>query len=187
MPSPPAAEIWSRKAAPPRIGIAAGIAILLAVAYLLAYSAGVKGIKIYNGSDDDTSGRSTGEPASRSGTLIAALAALPVALVLTLGRKGIVIDRKRLILTRWYGLLVPFSKHEFPLHPFHRIRVIREFRTDSEATGYYYPVQFVGADNAALTIEDTIIPDRSRELARELALFLGWPWDDLKPYDPKDG
>ncbi len=67
-----------------------------------------------------------------------------VGAALMFGRSGITIDRTKMTVTKWWGLLVPMKVTVFDLNGFDRITVGKEVRSDSNSSKTVFPVRLAG-------------------------------------------
>jgi len=103
-----------------------------------------------------------------------------VGLVLMLGRRGIVIDRQRHRVVKWYGLLFPMIRREKFLTLCDRLTLTREVQKSDKSTRIVYPVRLEGNDqDAAIHIEEPLDYQEARRTAESLAEFLRLPLEDL--------
>ena len=103
-----------------------------------------------------------------------------VGLGLMAGRRGIVIDRQRHRVVRWYGLLCPMVRRESLLDLCDRLALTREVRKSDKSTRVVYPVRLEGnAQDAVIHIEEPLDYQEARRTAESLAGFLRLPLVDL--------
>jgi hypothetical protein len=103
-----------------------------------------------------------------------------VGLGLMAGRRGIVIDRQRHRVVRWYGLLCPMVRRESLLGLCDRLALTREVRKSDKSTRIVYPVRLEGnAQDAVIHIEEPLDYQEARRTAESLARFLRLPLMDL--------
>ena len=97
---------------------------------------------------------------------------------LMFGRSGITIDRRRGILTKWWGLVVPMKRTEALLDTFDRVRLsYHAGDSDSAAT---FPVDLIPRDaTKPLPVRRPTDYAEARRLAEGLAKFLIRPLEDL--------
>ena len=99
-----------------------------------------------------------------------------VGLGLMTGRRGIIIDRRRHRVVKWYGLLVPMMRTEHMIVLCDRLDVSREVRTSDDSTQIVYPVRIEGnAQEKPVCIEEPLDYQQARATAESLARFLGLP------------
>lgn len=172
--SPSDPERWALRSKPPLLLIAVGLLIFLSGVYLFCYGLGIEGFSVGEGGDESFG--SSGRPASRPTMLWLGLAYILGGLVMILGRRGVVIDKRLGIARRWYGLLFPFRRREFPLTLYNRLAIRREEQNDAEGgTIVSFPVGLAGPEGAAFPISAPAKEEAAREIIRELSNFLGWP------------
>ena len=87
-------------------------------------------------------------------------------------RFGVIVDRLRLTVTTWWGLLVPFYKTEHPFSQAHFVTLSREERTARGQTYDVFPVRLEGAGTDAITIHEPRDHDKARQLSEEIAKFI---------------
>ncbi|MEK6244684.1 MAG: tetratricopeptide repeat protein [Pseudomonadota bacterium] len=87
-------------------------------------------------------------------------------------RFGVIVDRLRLTVTTWWGLLVPFHKTEHPFSQAHFVTLSREERSAGRSSYEVFPVRLEGADTDAITIHEPRDHDKARHLAEDLAKFV---------------
>ena len=103
-----------------------------------------------------------------------------VGLVLMAGRRGIVIDRQRHRVVKWYGLLVPMVRRESLLSLCDRLTLSREVRRSDKSTRIVYPVRLEGnAQEHAIPIVEPLEYQEARRTAESLSEFLRLPLADL--------
>lgn len=103
-----------------------------------------------------------------------------VGLVLMVGRRGIVIDRQRHRVVKWYGLLVPMIRRESLLTLCDRLALTREVRRSDKSTRIVYPVRLEGsAQEQAIHIVEPLDYQEARRTAESLSEFLRLPLVDL--------
>jgi hypothetical protein len=99
-----------------------------------------------------------------------------VGLGMATGRRGIIIDRRRHRVVKWYGLLVPMMRREQLIVLCDRLEVSREVRTSDDSTQVVYPVRLEGnAQEKPVCIEEPLDYQQARATAESLARFLGLP------------
>ena len=102
-----------------------------------------------------------------------------VGLGMMTGRRGILIDRRRHRITKWYGLLIPMVRREHMLGLQDRLVVTREVRKSDKSTRIVYPVRLGGsAQEKAVSIEEPLDYQQARATAESLAGFLRLPLVD---------
>ena len=97
--------------------------------------------------------------------------------VLTCVRVGVIVDRQRRSLTTWWGLLVPFfrSRTERSVSQSDFVTLFREERKAGKGEIYVvFPVTLGGRGSDAITIHEPHDHDKARQLAEDLAKFLGF-------------
>ena len=103
-----------------------------------------------------------------------------VGLGLMAGRRGIIIDRQRHRVVRWYGLLLPMVRRENLLGLCDRLALTREVRKSDKSTRIVYPVRLEGnAQEKAIHIHEPLDYQEARRTAESLAAFLRLPLVDL--------
>jgi hypothetical protein len=103
-----------------------------------------------------------------------------VGLGLMAGRRGIVIDRQRHRVVRWYGLLFPMVRRESLLGLCDRLALTREVRKSEKSTRIVYPVRLEStAQDGIIHIEEPLDYQEARRTAESLAGFLRLPLVDL--------
>jgi hypothetical protein len=102
-----------------------------------------------------------------------------VGLGMATGRRGIIIDRRRHRVVKWYGLLVPLMRREHMLGLCDRLAVTREERKSDKSTRIVYPVRLEGnAQEKPICIEEPLDYQQARATAESLSRFLGLPLVD---------
>jgi len=92
---------------------------------------------------------------------------------LMFGRSGITIDRTKMTVTRWWGLMVPMKVTIFNLNRFDRITVEKEVRSDSNSSKTVFPVKLVGGGGVEdLEYDAPGDYPAARRLSEELARFV---------------
>ncbi len=88
-------------------------------------------------------------------------------------RFGVIVDRQRRTVTKWWGLLVPFRKTEHPFSQAHFVTLSHERRHLYRSASYeVFPVRLEGAGADAITLHEPRDYDKARRLAEEIAKFL---------------
>ncbi|NQT53833.1 hypothetical protein HQ576_17380, partial [bacterium] len=107
-----------------------------------------------------------------------AVAALIPAALFALPRQGIVIDRQRAAVKRWWGLLVPMISTRIEHVTFHAVIITGEKRATLFREWNVHEVSLSIPGEASAVIETDCTPDRAWELAMALARFLEVPLMD---------
>ncbi|MDP3773414.1 MAG: hypothetical protein Q8Q85_04035 [Gemmatimonadales bacterium] len=87
-------------------------------------------------------------------------------------RCGVIVDRQRLTVTTWWGLLVPFHKTEHRFSQSHHVTLSREERQAGKRTYEVFPVRLEGPGTDAITLHEPRDHDKARHLAEEIAKFV---------------
>jgi len=99
-----------------------------------------------------------------------------IGAVFTCVRAGVIVDRQRRSITTWWGLLVPLyrSRTEYSVSQTDFVTLSREERKAGKGEIYVvFPVTLGGGGSDAITIHEPHGQDRARQLAEDLAKFLG--------------
>jgi hypothetical protein len=101
---------------------------------------------------------------------------------LMFSRGGLVIDRRRGEIVRWWGLLVPLKRTPVSLAGFYRVCLDRNSE-DGESSGYRVRLTREEPGGSFLV---QFVPDygEARRLAEALAKFFGWPLEDVATGKP---
>jgi hypothetical protein len=103
-----------------------------------------------------------------------------IGLGLMTGRRGVIIDRRRGRLVKWYGLIVPMIRKDHMLGFCDRLALTREVRKSDKSTQIVYPISLEGdAQEKAICIEEPLDYQEARSTAEALAGFLRLPLVDL--------
>ena len=95
-----------------------------------------------------------------------------VGAAFTLGRSGVVLDRRLGKVIKWWGLLVPMKRKEHPLENFEWVGLRREVRRTSKGRSYtVFPVRLEGKGNT-LDLAELHDYTEARKRAEEVAKFL---------------
>ncbi len=95
------------------------------------------------------------------------------------GRSGVIIDRRRDRLVKWYGLLIPLVRREHRLGLFDRLSLTREARRSDDSTRIVYPVRLEGIyQEKTICIHEPPDYQQARATAESLAGFLRLPLAD---------
>jgi len=98
---------------------------------------------------------------------------------LMFGRTGMTIDRRQKTILKWWGLLAPMKRTEYPLDQYSRVTLGRESRSSGDSTTIVFPVKLEGAGSTpAIEIEAPQLYPAGRQLAEKLARFLNRPLVD---------
>ncbi len=98
---------------------------------------------------------------------------------LMFGRSGMTIDRRQQTVSKWWGILVPMKRDEYPLDQYSRVTLGRETRSSGDSSVTVFPVKLEGAGEVkALEIQAPQIYPAGRQLAETLAKFLNRPLVD---------
>ena len=95
-----------------------------------------------------------------------------VGAALVFGRGGVIIDRRTGLVTKWWGLLVPFSRTHRPLSEFDQVTISREVRRSKNSTYTVYPVRLAGSEGKPIKFEEPRTQATARKTAEELAKFV---------------
>lgn len=153
-----------------RITRGGGILILLGAPFL--FGGMLSMLTAYNIVQSDFNGQ-------RFALLGVGLVFTAIGFLLIFGRSGLVVNRDNKKVTRWYGLVVPMKKNEYPLDSFCEVRIDRDAKRSEGSTTTVYPVFLAGAgDLKDILIEEHIIYDASRDRAEEMARAAGLPLVD---------
>lgn len=102
-----------------------------------------------------------------------------IGLGLIMGRSGIVIDRRRKRIIKWYGLLVPMKRNEYVLDFYGRLSISKEIRSGDKSTTVVYPLRLEGnGQTEDIFFEEPSEYQAARAMAESLAQFLGVPVAD---------
>ncbi len=101
-----------------------------------------------------------------------------IGLGLMLGRRGLVIDRRRRMAVSWFGLVVPMKITEHRLDELQRVAVRRESHSSNGSRTIVFPVRLEGPGGKTLEIEKSQDYQRSRQLAEDVAKHLALPLSD---------
>lgn len=86
-------------------------------------------------------------------------------------RFGVIVDRQRRIVTKWWGLLVPLHKTAHPFSQSHYVTLCEEWRKNVYRHKVF-PVRLEGVGTNAITLHEPSDYDKARHLAEEIAKFL---------------
>jgi len=101
---------------------------------------------------------------------------------LVFGRSGLMIDRRKKAITKWWGLMVPMKKKQHDLNDFAQVGLSKEIRRSSSSSGgsstyTVYPVRIVGEEEK-LNIEEPRDYFEARRAGEAVAKFLGFALTD---------
>ena len=96
-----------------------------------------------------------------------------VGAALAFGRAGKVLDKRAGTVTTWWGMLVPFSRKQYPLSKYDTVMLRREVRRSKNSSYTVYPVRIEGAGAKTVKIEEPRDERKAREAGEEVAKFLG--------------
>ena len=91
---------------------------------------------------------------------------------LVFGRSGTILDRRRRVVTTWWGLLVPFSSTQYQVGRDALVSISREVRRHKNRTYEVFPVRLTG-ENLDVSFGEPGSFDLSRRLAEDVAKFFG--------------
>ncbi|HUT53630.1 MAG TPA: hypothetical protein VM658_09580 [bacterium] len=97
--------------------------------------------------------------------------------VLVFGRSGLILDRRTGMAVKWWGLLLPMKRREYPLDTLKTVSIHKNVGdSDSPTT---YPVQITGEDGGKrISVTNPTDYAQARCEAEQLAKFLGLPVAD---------
>jgi hypothetical protein len=96
------------------------------------------------------------------------------------GRMGVIIDRRRGRMVKWYGLIIPMIRREHMMGLCDRLALTREVRKSDKSTQTVYPVRLEGnAQEKPILIEEPTDYQQARATAESLAEFLRLPLVDV--------
>jgi len=103
-----------------------------------------------------------------------------VGLFLMTGRSGIIIDKRKNTFLKWYGLLVPMIRKEYPLDRHERVSLRKEVRSSRNSSTTVYVVRLEGEDDVKPLLFDSPTDyNDSRNIAERLSKFLRVPLADF--------
>jgi hypothetical protein len=98
--------------------------------------------------------------------------------VLVFGRNGVAIDRRRRIVVKWWGLLLPMRRAEHQLDLFDRVRM--DFTSGDSDSSDAYPISLTGGPGTAkLPLIQPTDYRQARKTAEEIARFINKPLEDV--------
>lgn len=101
-----------------------------------------------------------------------------VGLVLALGRKGVLLDRRAGTLTVWWGLLMPWVRKAQPLTGINAVTITKELRSSKNGSYTVYVVRLDGPVMTAVTCQEWRTYEPARALGEACAKFLVVPLRD---------
>ncbi len=100
---------------------------------------------------------------------------LGLGLVLTLGRSGLTLDRRRNRLTLWRKLIFTLHRTDHPLDQIDCVRL----HCGTKGNGKLYRIELQGnRPMVSIIVKETACYPQARRIAEELARFLGKPLTD---------
>ncbi len=127
--------------------------------------------------------RAEGDPVPPIVLILFGGAFTAAGLSLMFGRKGLTIDRRLGMVERWWGLLVPMRIKRYHLHELESVRLSYD-SGDSDSSGTY-PVRLVRRfSDETLPVRQPADYQKARQLAEEIAAFLGIPLEDVSAGAP---
>ncbi len=96
---------------------------------------------------------------------------------LVFGRSGIILDRRRKLIIRWRGLMIPMKQEEQYLDHVKQVSIHKD--TGDSDSGDSYPVRLEGDNMKAVDIISPMNYPEARRAAEELAKFLSRPMADF--------
>jgi hypothetical protein len=97
-------------------------------------------------------------------------------LAFLLGRRGMIIDRKKKMVIKWRGFLFPMFRSEISLDAFNRITISQEEWTGENA-GVIYPIR-LAADSESVEVDVFSDYQSALRLGHDFAQFLSLPLVD---------
>jgi hypothetical protein len=117
---------------------------------------------------------------SGAAPIFTALFGLPFLLVglgFMLGRGGVIVDLRRGLVIKWWGLLAPIKRTEFPLDGFKSVTLKKEVRGSGKSQRTVYAARMEG-DAGLVELDAPQQYEQGRLEAEELAKFLNLPMTD---------
>lgn len=99
-------------------------------------------------------------------------------------RVGLVVDRGAGTLTKWWGVLVPFSRQVQPLAAITHVRLTKQLRHTSKGTQVTFPVMLMRKDIGEVRLWDAFSYARARQRAEALAKLLSVDLHDESSGEP---
>lgn len=86
-----------------------------------------------------------------------------VGSLIVFGRKGIIIDKTRSLVTVWYGLLVPFKTTTYMLSYEGKVRISKEERRSKNSSYIVYPITIITDSEEIELFETSTFEEAKRE------------------------
>ncbi len=100
-----------------------------------------------------------------------------VGVALVFGRGGTIIDRRRGVVTQWWGLLVAFRSHDRRVDELGAVTVTKEVRRSDKSTYIVFPVR-LSSDPKPVKLEEHRRYEDARRTAEQVAKHLALPLHD---------
>lgn len=104
--------------------------------------------------------------------LIQAALFITIGLLLALGRSGVIIDKRNMMITKWYGILAPILKFHKPIADFNRVLLTKEARRSGKSTITVYPVSVESGADKLVEIAAPTDFNSARQLSENIAKYL---------------
>lgn len=104
---------------------------------------------------------------------------LVLSLVFWLAKKGLVLDKGRGEILKWYGLLIPMKTSTLRTDEFDKVKIIKEEKRTKNSKVIFYPVKLVKKDaEDSFTVDTFMSYHQGRVFAEKIALFFELPLHD---------
>jgi hypothetical protein len=104
---------------------------------------------------------------------------LVLSLVFLLARKGLVLDKGRGEILKWYGLLIPMKTSTLRTEEFDKVKIIKEEKRTKNSKVIFYPVKLVKKNTEdSFTVDTFTNYHEGRVFAEKIALFFELPLHD---------